>query len=84
MVSSMGYPTGKQTCASTGMGKNLNPHAGMGFLRVKLELTGAGMERHYRFLLVGVSTCSVSKEIHVHGRCKKALGSVKKHTHIKV
>jgi hypothetical protein len=29
------------------MGKNLNPHAGMSFLRVELELAGVGMERHY-------------------------------------
>jgi hypothetical protein len=32
MLSGMGYPTGKKTRAGTGMGKNSNPHAGMGFL----------------------------------------------------
>jgi hypothetical protein len=28
----MGYPAGKKTRAGTGMGKNSNPHTGMGFL----------------------------------------------------
>jgi hypothetical protein len=32
MLSGMGYPTGKKTCAGTGMGKNSNPHAVMDFL----------------------------------------------------
>jgi hypothetical protein len=32
MLSGMDYPTGKKTRAGTGMGKNLNPHAGMSFL----------------------------------------------------
>jgi hypothetical protein len=32
MLSGMGYPTGKKPRMGTGMGKNSNPHAGMGFL----------------------------------------------------
>jgi hypothetical protein len=32
MLSGMGYPTGKKTRAGTGMGKNSNPHVGMGSL----------------------------------------------------
>jgi hypothetical protein len=32
MLSGMGYPTGKKARAGTGMGKNSNLHAGMGFL----------------------------------------------------
>jgi hypothetical protein len=31
MLSGMGISTGKKICVGTGMGKNLNPHAGMGF-----------------------------------------------------
>jgi hypothetical protein len=38
----MGYPTGKQTRASTGMGKNLNPHADMGFFTGKVRVDGCG------------------------------------------
>jgi hypothetical protein len=44
MLLGTGHPTGKKTRAGAGMGKNLYSHAGMGFLRVKLELAGAGME----------------------------------------
>jgi hypothetical protein len=35
MLSGMGYPTSKKPRAATGMGKNSNPHAGMGFLAGK-------------------------------------------------
>jgi hypothetical protein len=31
MLSGTGYPMGKKTRAGAGMGKNLYPHAGMGF-----------------------------------------------------
>jgi hypothetical protein len=48
MLSGMCYLTGKKTRTCTGMVKSSNPHVGMGFFsREELELTGAGMERHY-------------------------------------
>jgi hypothetical protein len=43
MLSGMDYPTGKKNRASTGMGKNSNPHAGMGFLRVGVRGPLAGL-----------------------------------------
>jgi hypothetical protein len=42
MLSGMGYPMGKKTRAGTGMGKNLNPHAGMGFLAGTVRVGGCG------------------------------------------
>ena len=42
MLSGMGYPTGKKTRAGTGMGKNLNPHVGMGFLAGRVRVSGCG------------------------------------------
>jgi hypothetical protein len=42
-----GLTDGKKPRAGACMGKNLYPHAGMGFLLVELELAGAGMEWHY-------------------------------------
>jgi hypothetical protein len=60
MLSGMGYPTGKKTHAGTGMGKNLNPHAGMDFLAGRVKLTGAGMEQHYPigfYPLPSLNTC---------------------------
>jgi hypothetical protein len=42
MLSGMGYPTGKKTRTGTGMGKNLNPHAGVGFLVGRVRISGCG------------------------------------------
>jgi hypothetical protein len=57
MLSGMCYPTGKQTHTGRGMGKNLYPHAGMGFLSGRIRVGG----RRYvttlpdRFLHVAIS-----------------------------
>jgi hypothetical protein len=58
MLLGMGYPTGKKTRAGTGMGKNLNPHAGMGFLAGKVRVSGCeyGMALPNGFLPVAIST----------------------------
>jgi hypothetical protein len=54
----MGYPTGKKTHAGTSMGKNLNPHAGMGLLdgRVKVSGCGYGMALPNGFLPIAISS----------------------------
>jgi hypothetical protein len=53
----MGYPTGKKLHTGTGMGKNLNPHAGMGFLagRVRVSRCGYGIALPDRFLPIAIS-----------------------------
>jgi hypothetical protein len=54
----MGYPTGKKTRAGTGMSKNLNPHAGMGFLAARVRVGGCGYGTTLPdgFLPVAIST----------------------------
>jgi hypothetical protein len=42
MLSGMGYPMGKKTRTGTGMGKNLNRHASMGFLVGRVRVSGCG------------------------------------------
>jgi hypothetical protein len=53
----MGYPTGKKTRAGTGIGKNLNSHAGMGFLagRVRVGRCGYGTALPDGFVPVAIS-----------------------------
>jgi hypothetical protein len=46
-VSGMGEPTGR---AGTGMGKNLNPHAGMGFLACRVRVGGCGYVKPQIFI----------------------------------
>jgi hypothetical protein len=57
MLSGMGYLTGKKTHAGTGMGKNLNSHAGMGFLvgRVRVDGCGYGTALPDGFLPIAIS-----------------------------
>jgi hypothetical protein len=40
MLLGTGYPTGKQTHTGAGMGKNLYPHAGKGFLSGIIRVGG--------------------------------------------
>jgi hypothetical protein len=65
MLSGMGYPTGKKTRTGTGMGKNLNPHAGMGFLvgRVRISGCGYGIALPDGFLPIAISTAGVNSQI---------------------
>ena len=59
MLSGTGYPTGKKTHAGAGMGKNLYPHAGMGFLtgRVIVGGCGYGMAVPSGYVPVAIFTC---------------------------
>jgi hypothetical protein len=58
MLSGTGYLTGKKTRTGAGMGKNLYPHAGMGFLsgRVRVGGCGYGTTLTDGFLPVAIST----------------------------
>jgi hypothetical protein len=62
MLSVMGYPMGKKTRTGMSMGKDLNPHAGMGFLtgRVRVSGCGYGMALPDGFLPVAISTAAPS------------------------
>jgi hypothetical protein len=53
----MGYPTGKKTHTGTDTGKNLNPHAGMGFLAGGVRVSGSeyGTALPNGFLFVAIS-----------------------------
>jgi hypothetical protein len=58
MLSGMVYPIGKIIRTGTGMGKNLNPHEGMGFLagRVRVSGCGYGTALPDGFLPIAIST----------------------------
>jgi hypothetical protein len=61
----MGYPTGKKTRAGAGMGNNLYPHAGMGFLmgRIRVSGCGYGMVLPDGFLPVAISSDGHVREL---------------------
>jgi hypothetical protein len=62
MLSGTGYPTGKKTRAGAGMGKNLYPHAGVGFLSGRVRVGGCRYETTLpdEFPPVAISRCTSS------------------------
>jgi hypothetical protein len=65
MLSGTSYPTGKKTRAGAGMGKNLYPHAGIGFLsgRVRVGGCGYGTTLPDGFLPVAISISTVGCDL---------------------
>jgi hypothetical protein len=78
MLLGMSYPTGKTTHTGTGMGKNLNPHAGMGFLAGRVRVSGCryGMALPDGFLPVAISTYRFAVGFLLKTRCDNSLRTI--------